>query len=180
MSHPTPTLTDLLNEYSRALAHTAELHSDLTIAQITWRAGKEASAIGWHLGHQPAVAHFMIRNLTAAEPRLDPELEAMMDSATPERERGALPNLDRLMDYRETVADRIRFRIRQIDAGNVAAPTQLRFIAHTLLIAVINHEYQHDQWIGEVRSQTHGLDLPPPPTSPWLTTLDGYTVVAAG
>lgn len=175
----TATIADLLAEYDRALAYTAELHHGLTSEQISWRADDNASGIGWHLGHQPAVAHFMVRNLTAAEPRIDPELDALMDSATPEPDRGDLPDLGRLLDYREAVADRVRFRIGQIDTGQVGAPTQLRYIAHTLLVAVINHEYQHDKWIGEVRADVHGLDLPPEPTSPLLSTLDGYTVVGA-
>lgn len=176
---PTPTIADLLIEYDRALAYTADLHAGLTPAQVAWRAGEDASGIGWHLGHQPAVAHFMVRNLTAAEASIDAELDALMDSATPEAHRGALPDLDRLLAYRDAVAERVRFRIGQIDDGNVGAPSQLRFIAHTLLTSVINHEYQHDKWIGEVRRDVHGLDLPPEPTSPWLSTLDGYTVVGA-
>ena len=40
----------------------------------------------------------MIRNLTAAEPSPDPELDALMDSAHPERFRGALPTVERLTD----------------------------------------------------------------------------------
>lgn len=174
----TPTIAEMLSEYDRALAYTASLHDGLTAEQITWRADENASGIGWHLGHQPAVAHFMVRNLTAAEPSLDPELDALMDSATAEAARGNLPEVARLLDYRTGVADRVRFHIGTIDAGNVGAPAQLRVIAGTLMTAVINHEYQHSKWIGEVRSEVHGLDLPAAPTSPWLTTLDGYTVLA--
>lgn len=173
-----PTIAELLGEYDRALAYTALLHDGLTAEQIAWRADESASGIGWHLGHQPAVAHFMVRNLTAAEPSLDPELDALMDSATAEAERGDLPEVGRLMDYRMGVADRVRFHVGNIDAGKVGAPTQLRVIAATLMTAVINHEYQHSKWIGEVRSEVHGLGLPDAPTSPWLTTLDGYTVLA--
>ena len=33
----------------------------------------------------------------------------------------------------------------------------------------LNHEYQHDKWIGEVRSEAHGRALPPVPPSPFLT-----------
>lgn len=173
----TAPLAELLTEYDRALAYTADLHDGLTPDQIAWRADDNASGIGWHLGHQPAVAHFMVRNLTYAEPSLDPELDALMDSATVEADRGDLPEVGRLMDYRSAVADRVRFHVRNIDDGKVGAPTQLRFIATTLMVAVINHEYQHSKWIGEVRSEVHGLDLPDAPTSPWLSQLDGYTVV---
>lgn len=173
----TPTLSDLLTEYERALAYTESLYADLTDNQIHWRADEEASGIGWHLGHQAAVAHYLVRNLTAAEPLIDPELDALMDSATPEPARGDLPTLDRLIDYRTAVAERVRFRIGNIVEGKVGAPTQLRHIAGPLMMAVVNHEYQHDQWIGEVRCDVHGLELPERPASPWLTTLEGYTVV---
>ncbi len=172
-----PTLTDLLDEYDRSLAYTADLIDGLTDEQIVWRPDEESSGIGWHLGHQAAVAHFMVRNLTAAEPSPDPELDGLMDSATAERERGALPDVARILDYRGAIADRVRFRIGQIDAGNVGAPDQLRMIAGTLLVAVVNHEYQHSKWIGEVRNEAHGLDLPPATTSANLTVVDGYTVL---
>lgn len=179
MTMTTPTLADLLVEYERALSYTEELCAGMSPAQIAWRPNPDSSAIGWHLGHQAAVAHFMVRNLTAAEPSLDPELDALMDSATPETDRGQLPPLDRLIDYRTAVAERVRFRLGAIDDGQVGAPVQLRVIAVTLLIAVINHEYQHDKWIGEVRSQAHGLDLPDEPVSSRVRKLDGYLVVGA-
>ena len=119
----------------------------------------------------------MVRNLTAAEPSIDPELDRLMDSATPEVARGDLPATDRLRAYRDTVADRVRLRIGDIERGDVGAPAQLRVVARTLLLAVINHEYQHSQWIGEVRSGVHGLDLPSPPVSDRLRIVDGYVVV---
>lgn len=173
-----PTLTQLLEEYTRALSYTDDLWNDLSVEEVQWRESEHASAIGWHLGHQPAVAHYLVRNLTAAEPLIDPELDSLMDSATPEADRGELPGLDRLRAYRTTVAERVHFRIGNIDNGNVGAPAQLRVIAHTLLVAAINHEYQHDKWIAEVRSDVHGRDLPPAPTSDLLSIIDGYTVVA--
>ncbi len=173
----TSTIADLLVEYDRALGYTEALWDDLSIDEIHWRESEQASAIGWHLGHQPAVAHFMVRNLTAAEPAIDADLDALMDSATAEADRGNLPDRDRLDHYRTEVAERLRFRIGNIESGDVGAPTQLRVIAKTLLVAVINHEYQHDKWIGEVRSDVHGKDLPPEPSSEFLTSLDGYLVV---
>jgi hypothetical protein len=173
-----PTLSDLLVEYERALGYTDELVSDLSTTEIAWRPHSQSSGIGWHLGHQAAVAHFMVRNLTAAEPSLDPELDRLMDSATPEPERGRLPDSGRLFEYRGAVAERVRFRVGQIDDGRVGAPAQLRRIAANLLVAVVNHEYQHDTWIGEVRIAHHGRELPTLPSSPWLTVLDGYPVLA--
>lgn len=174
----TASLTDLLAEYERALRYTTELTADLTDDEIAWRPHEASSAIGWHLGHQAAVAHYLVRNLTAAEPEIEPALDRLFDSATPEAERGELPAAGRIVDYREAVAERVRFRLGAIDRGEVGAPTQLRAIAATLLVAVINHEYQHDTWIGEVRTEAHGKTLPPDPVSERLTVLDGYTVLA--
>src|SRR5206468_11147991 len=73
----------LLREYDRARAYTDELWKDLSPDEVTWRPHENSSAIGWHLGHQAHVAHFMIRNLTAAEPSPDPALDGLMDSALP-------------------------------------------------------------------------------------------------
>ena len=174
---PTPTLPDLLDEYDRALAYTQDLQDGLAPEQIAWRPHAESSGIGWHLGHQGAVAHFMLRNLTAAEPSIDADIDALMDSATPERHRGDLPSLDRIREYRRVVAERIHHRIAQIDQGAVGAPNQLRVIGATLLIAVINHEYQHSKWIGEIRTGTFGLDAPPLPSSPRLSITDDYVVL---
>lgn len=173
----TATITELLAEYDRALTYTDELWSDLTPEQVRWRASDDASAIGWHLGHQAAVAHFMVRNLTAAEPPIDARLDRLMDSATPEVDRGDLPGIAELRAYRDTVAARVRFRIGNIAAGSVSAPAQLGVIAQTLLVAVVNHEYQHSQWIGEIRIGVHGLDLPDAPVSERLSVIEGYFVL---
>jgi hypothetical protein len=88
-----------------------------------------------------------------------------------------VPDLGTLVSYRTAVAERLRFRVGNIASGDVGAPAQLRLVASTLLLTVINHEYQHDKWIGEVRNQVHGKDLPPEPMSPLLTKLDGYVVL---
>lgn len=170
-------LVELLEEYDRARAYTDALWRDLSDEQIRWRPRPEFSPIGWHLGHQAAVAHFMVRNLTAAEPSPDPELDPVMDSATPERDRGGLPHAQRLLAYRTAVAERVHVRLGDIDGGRVGAPNQLRVVGQHLLVALVNHEYQHDQWIGEVRQRHLGHELPPRPTSARLTEIDGYTVV---
>ncbi len=171
------TLQQLLDEYATALAYTDALWHDLDIEQVQWRPNADSSAIGWHLGHQAAVSHYMVRNLTAAEPPIDIELDALMDSATAERERGTLPDLGRLGNYRATAAARVRVRVGDIDAGRVGAPQQLRRIAATMLTSIINHEYQHSKWIGEVRSEQFALALPPMPDSPHLIELDGYHLI---
>jgi len=170
-------LQALLSEYDRARAYTDELWKDLTPDEVIWRPHEDFSAIGWHLGHQAHVAHFMIRNLTAAEPSPDPELDAVMDSARPEKFRGALPTVERLTTFRDTVAERVHARIGDIAAGHVGAPHQLNIVATHLLIALINHEYQHDQWIGEVRSGDLGHALPADPESDRLSRIDGYLVL---
>jgi len=166
-----------VGELQRAWAHTDALWLDLDDDGLRWRPHAEASAIGWHLGHQAAVGHYMVRNLLAAEPSPDPGLDRLMDSVTPEPDRGDLPSRQRLADYRSAVAGRIMARVDDVRAGRVGAPGQLRMVATTLVTALVNHEYQHDQWIAEVRSQDLGKQLPAPPGSPWLTTVDGYVVL---
>ena len=170
---------NLLGEFDRALAYTDDLQVGLTPEQIAWRPEAQSSAIGWHLGHQPAVAHYMLRNLIAAEPSIDAEIDALMDSATPERHRADLPSLEHIHAYRRAVAARIHDRIGQIDERAVGAPNQLRLIASTLLIAIVNHEYQHSQWISELRTDAFGLDLPPLPSSPRIGVIDDYVVLKA-
>jgi hypothetical protein len=175
---PTATIPQLLGEYERALDHTATLWTDLSQEEVHWRPHDDFSAIGWHLGHQAAVAHFMVRNLTAAEASPDADLDALMDGATAEPNRGGLPTIERLSAYRAAVADRLRFRIGNIASGDVGAPAQLDVIARTLLVAVVNHEYQHSQWIGEVRQRDLGHSTPAHPTAALLTEIDGYCVLA--
>ncbi|WP_028803752.1 DinB family protein [Streptomyces sp. 142MFCol3.1] len=167
----------LLREYDRARAYTDDLWKDLTPDEVTWRPNENSSAIGWHLGHQAHVAHFMVRNLTAAEPSPDPELDGLMDSANPEKFRGALPSVQRLTAFRDTVAERVHARMRAIASGSVAAPEQLTIVGAHLLTVLINHEYQHDQWIGEVRADNLGHPLPPDPEADQVRRLDGYLVI---
>jgi hypothetical protein len=119
----------------------------------------------------------MIRNLTAAEPSPMPDLDGVMDSANPEKLRLPLPAPARLNEFRDTVAERVHARLETIGAGDVGAPAQLKIVAQTLLTAIINHEYQHDKWIGEVRADNLGLPLPDGPVSDRLCTVDGYLVV---
>jgi DinB superfamily len=167
----------LVDEYRRALDYTESLWRDLPADDVVWRPKDEFSPIGWHLGHQAAVAHFMVRNLTAAEPSPDPELDGLMDSATPEVNRVGLPSVGRLAAYRKAVAARVIFRVTNIAEGRVGAPAQLCVIAATLLVAVTNHEYQHSQWICEVRHKMLGHSLPARPRSAFLSELDGYLVL---
>lgn len=169
-------IPELLAEYDRARAYTDELWRDLTTEELHWRPRQDFSPIGWHLGHQAHVAHFMIRNLTAAEPSPAPDLDGVLDSANPEADRLPLPDSRRIADFRATVAERVHARMNAIAAATVGAPAQLTIVAQALLTALINHEYQHDRWIGEVRNGDLGHALPDNPTSDRITTVDGYLV----
>lgn len=166
----------LRDEYEAARRFTLRLYDDLDEAEVFWRPSDLGSGIGWHLGHQGAVNHFLVRNLVAAEPSLNPAFDAMFDSATQEAQRGALPPLADIVAYRATVAERTRARMDEILRGEVGAPAQLRQIAAVLVASLINHEYQHDCWIGEVRGLLgHATDNSPP--SPNLVEIDGYWVL---
>ncbi len=175
-----PNLGVLMAEYDTALAYTDDLWKDLTEDEVYWRRDDHSSAIGWHLGHQGVVAHFLVRNLTAAEPKLDPRFDEMMDSATPELERAPLPPLHLLETFRSDVARRVKFRVGNINRGHVEAPTQLRSIATIMMTAIINHEYQHSKWIGEVRNEQFGYALPDLPESKLLSEIDGYAIIELG
>lgn len=170
-------LAELLTEYDRSLEYTQRLTCDLAADELHWRPSENSSAIAWHLGHQAHVAHFMVRNLIAAEPSPDAEFDRLMDSANPEPERTGLPSVERLTAFRSAVADRVRARVKAVDAGQVGAPEQLRTVAQTLLIALINHEYQHDQWVAEVRARDLGHPLPDDPETARLTRVDGYLML---
>jgi hypothetical protein len=170
-------LDDLIDEYERALSYTESLWRDLTADEVRWRPVPASSAIGWHLGHQAAVAHFMIRNLTASEPSPDPAIDPVMDSSFPEERRDEIPDVERLDAYRTAVIERVRARMRAIREGRAGAPEQMAIVAATVLTALVNHEYQHDTWIAEVRCDGLGHTVPPVPVSPNLVVVDGYPVL---
>jgi len=169
-------LSALLDEFEIAQAWSAALIAGLSDEQVAWRPNENSSAIGWHLGHQGAVNHFMVRNLTAAEISFNKEFDAVFDSATPEPDRGELPALHDIMEYRASIAASTKRTIEMIASGNVGAPNQLPLIANAMIKAIINHEYQHAKWIGEVRDTM--LDTPAPtPESSNLAQVDGYWMV---
>lgn len=167
------TLTEMLTEFAAAQSYTGALVDGLDDAQTAWRPSEMSSAIRWHLGHQGAVNHFMVRNLTAAEVSFDEGFDKLFDSATPEPARGDLPSLEQILGYREAIAASTRSVIERIEAGDVGAPAQLTRIAQGLLTATINHEYQHSKWVEEVRG-TMTSDPAPVPQSDRLTQVDGY------
>ncbi len=170
-------LNDLIAEADRARAYSVALVDGLTEAQVQWRPDENSSAMAWHLGHQGAVTHYLVRNLTAAEPSMAPDFDAVFDSATEEPQRGDLPPLDEILDYRSRIAESATATLRRIEAGDVGAPDQLAVIANGLLRAVINHEYQHAKWVGEVRA-TMTDEPAPEPASSRLINIEGYWLVA--
>jgi hypothetical protein len=173
-----PTLLELLAEYARALAYTDSLRSDLTPDEVRWRPNELSSPIGWHLGHQATIAHFIMRNMGGVtEPSPAPDIEPMMDSTSPVLLRGQLPDLDRLIRLRTTVADRVQTRIATIAGGTGPGAAPMRSIGAALLISMINHEYHHDQWIAQVRSKGLGHELPDPPASEFLSAQDHFLVI---
>jgi hypothetical protein len=169
-------IAGLRDEYEAARRFTASLYEDLDEAEVFWRPSQQGSGIGWHLGHQAAVNHFLVRNLVAAEPSLNPSYDSVFDSATQEVDRGSLPPLADLLSYRESVAARTRARLDEILTGAVGAPLQLREIAVVMLTGLVNHEYQHDCWIGEVR-QLMGRDVPSGEPSPNVVAIEGYWIL---
>src|SRR5262250_3138069 len=67
----------LRDEYELARRYTQSLYADLCEAEVQWRPTPKSSGIAWHLGHQAAVNHFLMRNLLAAEPSLNPQFDAL-------------------------------------------------------------------------------------------------------
>lgn len=171
-------LSDLLAEYDVATDYSLGLVDGLDPTDVAWRPDENSSSMAWHLGHQGVVGHFMMRNLTAAEVSFSADFDAVFDSATPEPGRGSLPPLDEIVEYRRSISGSIHRVIDMIDRGEVGAPDQLRIIATGLLTAVVNHEYQHAKWVGEVRDTM--TDLPAPaPVSTRLVDVEGYWMVGA-
>lgn len=172
-------LDTLRDEYDLSRRYTRSLYEDLSEADIQWRPAPKSSAIGWHLGHQAAVNHYMIRNLLNAEVSLDPQLDTLFDSATPEKRRGDLPSLAAILDYRDTIAQRTLARLDAIAAAEHPAARQLRQLIVPIMAGIINHEYQHDCWIREMRASL-GHDKADQMFSKRVAQLNGYWVLQLG
>lgn len=172
------TLPDLLAEYANSQAYSLSLINDLTPDQVHWRPDEHGSSMAWHLGHQGAVNHYLVRNLTSAEVTFNAGFDKVFDSATPEPERCELPTVEAIIDYREAIAESTLRTISRIDSGDVGAPEQLKLIAHGLIRAVINHEYQHAKWIEEVCTTMTGASTAPP-TSDRIEQVEGYWMLIA-
>lgn len=169
-------LADLIEEHRLAQAYSTSLVEGLDADQIAWRPNENSSAIGWHLGHQGAVNHYMVRNLTAAEVTFDEAYDKVFDSATPEPYRGELPSLDEIVAYRTAIATSTAGVIARIGNGDVGAPAQLTRVAQRLMSSVIDHEYQHAKWIEEVRNSLIDTAAPTP-ASNRLVDVNGYWMI---
>jgi hypothetical protein len=75
-------LAMLRDEYDLARHYTHSLYADLPEADPYWCPALQSSGIGWHLGHQAAVTHFLRRQVLAAEPSLNPQCDALFDAVT--------------------------------------------------------------------------------------------------
>lgn len=159
-----------------ARTYSESLIVGLTDDQCAWRPNEQSSGLGWHLGHQAAVNHYMVRNLTAAEPSFNQSFDALFDSATDEAQRGDLPPMEQVLAFRSEVAGSTKSIIHRIASGDVGAPRQLATIADGLLRAVINHEYQHNTWVLEVRNEI-GETLTPAKPSDNVLDIEGYWVL---
>ncbi len=171
-------LATLRKEYDLALRYTRSLYEDLSEPDVQWRPTQKSSAIAWHLGHQAAVNHFLLRNLFDAEASIEPRFDALFDAANPEENRGDLPSLDDIVAYRQAVAARTHARVEELLDGRRAAPMQGTQALQTILINLINHEYQHDCWIGEMR-QTRGYSIPGAIPSQRARLVDGYWMLSS-
>jgi hypothetical protein len=166
----------LREEYDLARRYTQSLYADLGEAEVQWRPGPKSSGIAWHLGHQAAVNHFLLRNLLAAEPSLNPQFDTLFDAANPEENRGSLPPLAEILAYREAVARRTHAHLDALFTGGHPSAQQIAYVIEALLVSLINHEYQHDCWIREVRTML-GHTQPDAVWSSRVQQVDGYWVL---
>src|SRR5215510_6554410 len=169
----------LRDEYDLARRYTQSLYADLPEADVYWRPAPKSSGIGWHLGHQAAINHFLVRNVLAAEPSCNPQFDALFDAATPEEQRGTLPPLHAILTYREAIAHRTHAHIEALLTGTRPAAQQATYALGPLLVSLINHEYQHDCWVREMRALL-GRDTPDRVFSRRVRQMDGYWVLPWG
>lgn len=167
----------LRDEYDLARRYTHSLYEDLSDTDVQWRPGPKSSSIAWHLGHQAAAAHGLVRNFIEAEVSLNPHFDAFFDAANPQENRGNLPPPAEIVTYRGAVAQRLHTHFASLlEGGRPAAHTatqQLGRIIVPIVLALINHEYQHDCWIREMRAQL-GHSQPDRVFSTRVQQLDGY------
>jgi hypothetical protein len=130
----------LRDEYDLARRYTQSLYADLPEADVHWRPAPQSSGVGWHLGHQAAVTHFLVWNLLAAEPRLNPQFDTLFDAVTPEEQRGTLPPLRAILMYREAIARHTYAHNEALLRGARPAVQQATDAIGPLLVSLMNHE----------------------------------------
>ena len=170
-------LETLREEYDLARRYTESLYADLSQAEMQWRPEPKSSSIAWHLGHQAAVTHLLLRNLIAGEPSFNPQFDTFFDAANPQEERGQLPEIDEIIAYRDAVAARTHSHLASVldpnrDVAHDATQQVSRIIA-PIVVSLINHEYQHDCWIREMRDLL-GRSQPDHVLSGQVRLIDGY------
>ncbi len=167
----------LREEYDLARRYTQSLYADLSDTEAQWRPTPTSSSIAWHLGHQAAVTHLLLRNLIAAEPSLNPSFDALFDAANPQENRGALPALAEIVAYRDAVAERTHAHLATVLEGDRPAAhdaaQQVARIMAPIVVSLINHEYQHDRWVREMRARL-SRDMPDTVFSSRVRQMDGY------
>lgn len=170
-------LVALREEYDLARRYTQSLFEDLCEAEVHWRPVAASSSIAWHLGHQAMVTHLLLRNLIAGEPSLNPHFDLLFDAACPQEQRGDLPALAEIIAYREALAERTHAHCTAVLAQNQAvahnAAQQVGRILVPIVLSLINHEYQHDRWIREMRGLLQ-RDKPDHIFSQRVSQKDGY------
>jgi len=171
-------LAMLRDEYDRARHYTPSLFADLPEADVYWRPALQSSGIGWHRGHQAAVNQVLVRNVLAAELSLNPQFDVLFDAVTLEEQRGTLPPLHTLLTYREAIARRTHAHLEAVLAGTRPAAQQATYALGPLLVSLINHEYQHDCWVREMRALL-GREQPDVVFSRHVRQVDGYWALPA-
>lgn len=170
-------LLTLREEYDLARRYTQSLYEDLSHAEASWRPQPKSSSIAWHLGHQAMVTHLLLRNLIAGEPSLHPQFDLLFDAARPQEQRGDLPALAEIVAYRDAIAARTHTHLATVldDSRAVAhnAEQQVARIIGPIVVSLINHEYQHDCWIREMRGLL-GRGTPDHVFSQRVSQRDGY------
>ena len=129
----------LRDEYDLARRYTQSLYADLPEADVHWRPAPQSSGVGWHLGHQAAVTHFLVRNLLAAEPSFNPQFDALFDAVTPEEQRGTLPPLRAILTIREDSTRRTCAHSEALLRGARPAAQQATYAIGPLLVSLMNH-----------------------------------------
>jgi hypothetical protein len=170
-------LMTLRDEYELARRYTHSLYEDLSDTELHWRPAPQSSSIAWHLGHQAMVTHVLLRNLIAGEPSLQPQFDTLFDAANPQEQRGNLPSTGEIIAFRDAVAARTQAHLATVlEDGQAAAHNavqQITRIIVPIVVSLINHEYQHDCWIREMRALL-SRDKPDSVFSARVRHIDGY------